>query len=806
MRGAQAPRAPRWPGALVVRGVGGPVFLVLLLMFLLSLPDPLFDPYYSPVLEDRDGRLLGALAAFDGQWRFPPGKTLNEKFTAALIQTEDRRFRFHPGIDPLALCRALVQNIRARRTVSGASTLTMQTIRLARSAKGRPPRRGLFEKAVEAALALRLELTSSKDEILALYAANAPFGGNVVGIEAASWRWFGREAQDLSWAEAAVLAVLPNSPGLIHPGRNRDRLKAKRDALLDKLAAQGRFGQETLALAKAESLPGNPLPLPQEAPHLLARLMREHGGLAAFKASASPASAGRFRTTLGLGIQERARLIMERAAGRFAGNGILNGACLIIHTPTGETAAYVGNVDSPSAGAVDLINAARSSGSLLKPFLYAAMLDSGDLLPAALISDIPTRVGSYSPENISGNYLGAVPADAALARSLNIPAVRSLRVYGVDRFARLLRGLGLTTLFRRSEDYGLPLILGGAEVTLWEITGLYAGLGRAAEAASGWNGSAPFFPPTLFPREAAVRASPALLSPGAAWLTLEALCFAARPGEESQWQEYAGARRIAWKTGTSFGFRDAWAVGITPEWTVGVWIGNATGEGRAELRSAITSAPVLFELFSALNAGNASGAWFFQPAGDLKEQEVCAFSGFPPGPGCFSLKSALLPRHAPPHRPCPYCREVTLNVQGDLQVILDGTSGRAVAQARRFVLPPAEEWYFRRWNLDYKPLPPFEGEAGRGDPAFPLALFNPKPGAGVLVPREMDGGEGRVVFSAAHRDESAVIYWHLDEAYLGFTVFFHELEARPDPGLHRLTLVDGLGNTLTRQFTVLEGE
>ena len=253
---------------------------VLALMFLLSLPDPLFEHPYSPVLYDREYRLLGARVASDGQWRFPE-TALNDKFVIALIEAEDRRFLYHPGVDPLAIARALVQNLQGRRVVSGASTITMQTIRLSRNARfqGSAPRT-LAEKCIEAGLALRLELGRSKDDILSLYAANAPFGANVVGLEAAAWRWFGRSSADLSWAEAATLAVLPNSPGLIHPGRNRMALRNRRDALLERLHSRGFFDEETLILSLAENVPAAPLPLPQFAPHLLDRLILEAGGAA----------------------------------------------------------------------------------------------------------------------------------------------------------------------------------------------------------------------------------------------------------------------------------------------------------------------------------------------------------------------------------------------------------------------------------------------------------------------------------------------------------------------------------------------
>ena len=803
----------------------GSVVGVLAFIFIFSLPRPLFDVSYSPVLYDRDGNLLGAKVAADGQWRFPGAETLNEKFITAILEAEDRRFMWHPGVDPVAVARAVVQNVKGQRVVSGGSTITMQTIRLARGSR----RRTFTAKCIEAFLALRLEAGRSKNDILALYAANAPFGANVVGLEAASWRWFGRSSEDLSWAEAATFAVLPNSPALIHPGRNRQALKKKRDALLNKLNAKGRIDDETLALSLAEPLPNEPLPLPRLAPHLLDRLVQEVGGAAALKYNAA------FVTTIERDLQERVTAILRRASERFAENGIMNGACLVINTRTGESAAYVGNSGTLHSGDVDIVASRRSSGSLLKPFLFAAMLDSGDILPASLVSDIPTRIGSFSPRNISRTYLGAVPADEALARSLNVPAVRSLRIFGVDRFARFLRALGLTTLFRQGDDYGLPLILGGAEVTLWEITGLYAGLGRAVEARTK-NDAPVFFHPSVFKNEnymntmsfmsstpgSASRSSSgkklvsskkpsqhfhSQISPAAAWLTLEALVSAARPGEEAMWQEYAGSRNIAWKTGTSFGLRDAWAIGITPEWTVGVWIGNATGEGRPELRSAGTASPVLFEIFSALDSmGGNRSTWFNQPVFDLRHTEACAYSGFPASAHCDAVKVVERPVNAPELRACPFCRTVVLNEALDRRVTLEPGVATATVERRWFILPPAEEWYFRRWNLDYKPLPPDDrgGGSGVSQAGNVLALFNPEPDNLVFIPRELDGSEGRIVFLAAHRDETETIFWHLDGEYLGATQTFHEIEARPQAGRRILTLVDSSGNTLTRRFTVID--
>jgi penicillin-binding protein 1C len=778
----------------------------IFLAFAFCLPDPLFDVSYSPVLYDRTGVLLGARVARDGQWRFAPGDSVHPKFAAAITEYEDRRFRYHIGVDFIAAARAALQNIQAHRVVSGGSTITMQTIRLMRGKK----KRTFLEKAIEAALALRLEMGRSKDEVLALYAANAPFGANVVGLEAAAWRWYGHSAQELSWAQAATLAVLPNGPGLVHPGRNRDTLRAKRDALLTRLEQRGYFDSQTLTLAKAEPLPGEPRPLPMLVPHLLDRIVLDE------TARGRQGSLSRYDVTIDAGLQARAAAVLNRHAANFASNGIMNAACLLLDTRTGEVLVYVGNADSPQSASVDIITSARSSGSLLKPFLYAAMLDSGQLMPQGLLSDIPTRMGSYSPENDTRSYTGVIPADQALARSLNVPAVRALRDFGVERFAGLLRTLGLTTLFRPAGDYGLPLILGGAEIRLWDIAGLYAGLARGVLDPA----KNAFFPPRYFPQPenpGSPRAGPypgpnsnthsagtdpgttAPISAGAAWLTLEALTHVVRPGEEAAWQSFASSRRIAWKTGTSFGFRDAWAVGLTSRWTLAVWVGNATGEGRAELRGSITAAPLLFEIFSFLETSE----WFPHPYAALRTAPVCALSGFPPGPYCATIKYTEIPAAAPHHAACPFCIQVTLNEKQDRRFILTGGEKEKTITRSWFVLPPAQEWFYRKWNLDYKTLPPAQDSPG--SPPH-IALFTPDENSSIYVPIEIDGSPGRLVLSAAHRDPGAIIYWHLDDIYLGSTEIYHEIETRPEPGPHTVFLVDSTGNTLRRQFRVLDTE
>ncbi|AEJ20446.1 penicillin-binding protein 1C [Gracilinema caldarium DSM 7334] len=774
----------------------------ILLMFMLALPDPLFNVPYSPVLYDRRGKLLGAQVSLDGQWRLPSTGPINKKFSIALQVFEDHRFYMHPGIDPLAFVRAAMQNAQKGRIVSGGSTITMQVVRLMRGNRDRT----MIEKVVEALLALRLEWTYSKRDILALYSAHAPFGGNVVGLEAASWRWFGHASQDLSWAEAATLAVLPNNPGLVHPGTNRSVLQKKRDALLQKLFNLRYLDRDSYFLALQEPLPGPPKPLPRLAPHLLARAVAEN-------------SLPLIESTLDGLLQKRATDTLERYVQQFSKNAVMNGACLILDTRTGEVLAYVGNVfateEALSYGrAVDIISAPRSSGSLLKPFLYGAMLDSGELMPAELVSDIPTRIGSYNPENFTKSYLGAIPADQALARSLNIPAVRELRTYGVDRFARLLRRLGFTTLFRPGDDYGLPLVLGGAEVTLWDVTSVYAGLARRALFDTAKTA---FFPPwyqsddhkasqseqrNILKKVVTVASEDQLLSRGAAWLTLNALSMVNRPGEDGAWELFKSSRKVAWKTGTSFGYRDAWAVGTTPEYTIGVWIGNASGEGRAELQGSLTAAVVMWELFSAMPATT----WFPRPDADLVPVEVCAISGLPISQNCEASRIDYIPYNAPRKESCHFCVSIPMTIDRTNRVIITADMKDPVVYEKHFVLPPAEEYFYKRWNLTYQGLPPLKPEHqvhSDGNSVPEIAFVNPEASSAIYIPVEIDGKSGRLVCTATHRRASAILFWHLDDTYVGSTKGIHQIEIRPGPGTHILTLVDETGSSLHRSFTIL---
>ena len=448
------------------------IFLILsflLVSFYFLLPNKLFNTPTSYVIESREGILLGASIARDGQWRFPQSDTIPEKFKKCIVAFEDKRFYYHPGIDFLAFARAIRLNLNTRKVVSGASTITMQTIRLATRNK-----RTLFNKLLESLKAVLLELSTSKEEILRLYAGNAPFGTNVVGLDAASWRYFGRDPKQLSWGEMAALAVLPNSPSLVHPGRNPELFLLKRNKLIDILQKENIISSSEAKLAKLEPVPGKPFPLPQSSPHLLNLVRRDY--------LKKLISSTRVKTSLSYQLNKQVNEVLLSHHKRLTANDVNNCAALILDIETGETIAYAGNIYQPDKrdfeSYVDIIQAPRSPGSTLKPLLYAAMLNEGSILPHSLIPDIPTQIAGYQPNNYDLGYDGAVPASKALARSLNVPAVKMLQQYRYEKMHANLKDMGISTLNNPPDFYGLSLILGGCETTMWELSSVYSSMAR----------------------------------------------------------------------------------------------------------------------------------------------------------------------------------------------------------------------------------------------------------------------------------------------------------------------------------------
>ena len=658
------------------------------------------------------------------------------------------------GVNPFAIGRAFYQNVKNKRIVSGGSTLTMQTIRLARNES-----RTFREKLIEMIWATRLEFRASKEEILSMYISHAPFGGNVVGLDAAAWRYFGHSADDLSWAESAMLAVLPNAPAMIHLSKGRKTLLDKRNRLLKQLLEKKTIDSSTYELAISEPLPDEPHALPQIAPYLVSRFYQERNGEYS-------------RSTINKGIQTQVEDLAERWSNEFRRSDIRNLAILVIDIPSNQVVAYCGNVhfDQKQGGnQVDVIQAPRSTGSILKPFLYYAMLQEGSLLPDMLLPDVPVNINGFTPQNFSMQFEGAVPASEALARSLNIPAVTMLQRYGVPKFHSFLQQIGLKTINRSSSHYGLSLILGGAEATLWDVTNAYAMMGRSLLQLP--QRSCSLLLPT-----SRITESTDPFQPGAVWQTFDALKEVNRP-EEIDWKSIPSMQTIAWKTGTSYGFRDAWAVGVTPRYAVGVWVGNATGEGKPGLVGAQTAGPVLFDIFNLLP----SSSWFTRPAGIFVEAEVCRKSGHLKGRFCDETDTLLVLPAGLRTEACPYHHLVTLSANESQRIYENCANTEPTLRKSWFTLPPVWEWYYKQHHPEYKPLPPFK--AGCGEDTFqPMQFIYPPMNARIKLPKQLDGSKGFLTVELAHNNPNATVFWHLDETYQAQTQDFHKISLQPAAG------------------------
>jgi penicillin-binding protein 1C len=784
-----SPKRKTTPGTLMT-GLG---LVALVFIFSLALPVPISNDPASVVLEAEDGTLLGARIAADGQWRFPGGHPVPEKIAQCVVFFEDEWFCWHPGINPVSMIKAAIQNWKAGKVVRGGSTLPMQLMRISR--KGKP--RTYVEKLIEVHAAIRLTFQQSKEWVLGAFMDRAPFGGNVIGLDAASWRYYGKDAAKLSWGEAATLAILPNAPGLIHPGRNRSLLLAKRNALLRKLKDNKVIDTETWQLAIAEPIPLAPLPLPQMAPELLTTLGSN--------------MSGRIATHINASMQEQVRMTMNRHKDRLVGNGIHNMAVLIIDNIANNVIAYAGNAPSAnkSEGSdVDVIPARRSPGSTLKPFLYGWALQDGLIWPRSLMRDIPTQYGSYRPENFDKGYHGLIPAEIALATSMNVPMVRLLHLYGVERFLYRLKEMGFGSLTRGADHYGLSLILGGGDVALWELTQAYGQLARILRRYtlenSRYNANDMQSSPLLVEKTGKSKSHPNAdrtmhLRAGTIWQILEAMRLPERPEEGTNWTYFESSRPLAWKTGTSFGFKDAWAIGVMPEYTVGVWVGNADAEPRSGLTGLQAAAPLLFDILYLLPATT----WFSPPYDDMKYVGACKISGSPPNPYC-PIDSVWVPASQVTPDNCPYHQQLLLDPSGSYLVNSSCLPPANALKKNWFVIPPVEAFYYAPGNPQYMPPPPLSPDCLELGSGNQIQIIYPTPSAALSIPLGLNGERQALVFTAAHRQPGQVIHWHLDNFYLGSTREKHQWKMNPEPGIHTLTLVDEAGFRIQSIFRVLE--
>jgi penicillin-binding protein 1C len=759
--------------------ITGSVLLGLFLLFL-CIPVPKFDDPYSTVLVAKDGSLLGAHIADDSQWRFPASNNYSDKYIACVLEYEDQQFFRHFGFNPVAFFQAMIQNHRAGKVVRGGSTISMQVVRLAR--KNKPRTYG--EKFLEVILAMRMELHYSKRSILNLYAAHAPFGGNVVGIDAAAWRYFHTTPDQLTWSEAATLAVLPNSPAMIHPGKARERLLDKRDDLLFRLTTPKSYlpkryhipslSRDDYELALMERLPDKPYDMPMLAYHYLMDQEKTHKG-------------EQIQSDIDFNLQSMVLDIMNRHYQGNTQNQIENAAVYVVDYLNDEIVAYAGNnVKAKDAAMVDMVKAQRSTGSILKPFLFAAMLDEGTLLPTMLLQDVPMNLSGFTPKNYSGQYWGAVPANKALQNSLNAPFVYLLKNYGTPKFHSLLRRMKLSGIVFDSEHYGLSLIVGGAEASLFDLVNVYSRMGR--KLASFVNES--------FDGEVDGASVP--FSADAIAVTFDVMKGLTRPSDQIGWSGFSSSKQVAWKTGTSFGFKDAWAIGLTNRYVIGVWVGNSDGEGRPGLTGVSSAAPIMFDVASVLK----DSYTYPSSTDNAIEVEVCQESGYPPSELCKNVRKVMMPDVEIKTGVCPYHKKIFLDASRQYQVLPDCYPIDQKRFETYFVLPPVIEMFYRRHTAMYRPLPAMYPDCATAHPDDMMAFVYPKSDARVTIPIGIRGDRQQVIFEIAHRNPKKTIFWTLNNEFIGKTTLNHQMPIDVEKGDYELRCVDEDGVELYRKIVV----
>ena len=781
----------------------------LLLVFVL---DRLFPvppaPRYSPIVLAADGSVLHAFLNPTQKWRM---KTELAEITPALqqaiINKEDRYFRYHFGVNPVAILQAAGRNIFRQGRTTGASTITMQVARLLE-----PKKRTFGNKLKEMLRAMQLEAHYSKAEILQLYLNLVPYGSNIEGVKSAALLYFQQPPDYLSLAQTVTLAIIPNQPRVLVLGKSNARILAERNRWLRQFQQQHLFPDQDIADAINEPLDVQRHAAPTLAPHLARRLVTKFPNQPII------------RSTLRRAPQAKAEDLTRNYVRRLHELGISQAAVLVVNNRTRAVEAYVGSADfqdAASSGQVDGVRAIRSPGSTLKPFLYALAVDRGIVTPKLKLPDVPTNFSGFRPENFDKSYAGEVTVERALTYSLNIPAVRVLAEVGVPTLTDKLRQAGFKTVAKTAPLLGLSTILGGCGATLEELTGLYAAL------ADGGRYQALRLTSPSLPRkgEPVISKRPKssgsllsageggrrgevpgerLISPAAAFLITDILAQRTRPDLPMGYQNSRHLPKIAWKTGTSYGRRDAWSIGYNKDYTIGVWVGNFSGQGSPSLTGADVASPLLFDLFNAL-AYNSPNNWAVPPA-TLDFRLVCAESGLVPGEHCpnqlidYYLPGISTARH------CEHQKEVLISGDGAIsycRACVPATGFRR----QLFPNPLPEVLAFREsQGLPSSRLPPHNPtcqlvrstDDGTGSA---LAITSPLDHAEYVLDRKE---KQQMLLSCAAGSEVRQVFWYVNDQFLRAASATERVFFRPPSGTVKISCADDHGRNVDIQLQVAE--
>jgi penicillin-binding protein 1C len=735
------------------------LFMGLDLLF----PLPAAKPY-SPQVLASDGSLLRAYLSPDDKWRMEVAlDEVPAELPAAMVAKEDRWFWYHPGVNPLAVGRALWANLRTGERTSGASTITMQVARMLE-----PKRRTWLGKVQEVFRAFQLEWHHSKTEILEMYMNYLPYGGNVEGVKAASYLYFERPPAQLSLAQCMLLTVIPNRPNSLRPDVAGTAALQARNKWLRRFAADEVFPADQLSDALAEGIPVERHELAYTAPQFCQTA--RHGR-----------AATRVYTTLDPRMQRLSQDLLRNHVARNKGEGISNGAVLVVDNRTMAVMAYCGSADfgdKAAHGEVDGVQAIRSPGSTLKPFIYAMAFDQGLLTPRMKVLDIPTEFSDFSPVNYDRNFRGEVDAAEALRYSLNLPAVRLLNQVGLRRFVRELRRAGFKSIDRHHRELGLSLALGGCGATLEELVRAYAALA---------NGG------VLRALRTDARSAPAsdglrVCSPEAAYMISDILSGIQRPDIPSTFLSHSKLPKVAWKTGTSFGRRDAWCIGYNPRYTIGVWMGNMNGKPVLEMSGTKTAVPLLLELFNVIDY-DAGKEWLKAPP-RIRERLVCTDSGCLPQPGCQHLCKDLAIAGVSPQARCERYRAVYTDTLGQVQYCKACLPPKGFVTQQFAMIAPELALWMDKNGITYPRPPAHNPDCGGVFHDAGPTIHSPAKGRTYYVE---DGQE--IMLQATPDPSIQMHYWFANDRYLGACEAGGKLFFQPQGGPIELTCMDDKGRT-----------
>ncbi len=706
-----------------------------LLFFLLTIIFPLPDKVeYSTIITDNKKEIINSYLTPDDKWRMKTELSeISPLLRKTIIAKEDKYFYHHPGVNPVAVVRAFFKNIFSMKRTSGASTITMQVARILE-----PRNRNVGNKLVEMFRALQLEMKYTKNEILQLYLNLVPYGGNIEGVKTASLLYFSKNPDHLSLAEITALSIIPNRPSSLVIGRNNDLIIAERNRWLRKFAADNIFSVKEIEDALAEPLNAIRKTIPHLAPHLSYKLAQQGGDI--------------INTNIDINTQLKTEKLVEDYVRIQRLKNIKNASVIIIDNETHKVITYVGSSafnDTTDGGQVNGAAAVRQPGSTLKPLLYALCMDDGFLTPKMIISDVAVNYEGYAPENYDEKFNGYVSVEYALEHSLNIPAVKSMKMIGKERMVNKLSSIDFRQIAKDRDKLGLSMVLGGCGTTLEELTGLF----------SVFANEGIYYSPS-YTQENTVGKKVTVISTAANYMINEILSKINRPDFPLNWQATERMPKIAWKTGTSYGRRDAWSIGYNKKFTVGVWLGNFSGTGVPELSGSNTATPLLFKIFNTIDY-DSDQEWFTQPE-DCSIRQVCSETGMPPSDHCTHLLTDyFIPLISSTHK-CHNVQEIMVSADEKTSFCKNCVPETGYRKKTfRMVEPEMQTWFIEN-NIAFENVPVHNYECEKIFKGNGPSIMSPANGTEYLINKK-DPEPLQLVCKTAN--DVGKVYWYVNNNF-----------------------------------------